>query len=226
MAKKPVYPPRLRGAQCVCLDQDCGSCLSVCTGVRGDMVGGRAWIWLEHCHPSWGCRRKESTDHPGWSCISTPCTLLAFQLVGLVGVQDIVWGWEFAGHEFAISGLSAQWLLSLMGVTVLPALSCAECQGITSSGWPLAKAKEGGHASLFCSFLYVDWRGGWEWAGQVGHGEIPERLIDLVKKNKGIQSPAPPFSTWACGLRRSLWSLAVRRSKKKFSMIPDCLGQI
>lgn len=34
----------------------------------------------------------------------------------------------------------------------------------------------------------------------MGHGEIPERLIDLVKKNKGIQSPAPPFNTWACGI--------------------------
>lgn len=36
--------------------------------------------------------------------------------------------------------------------------------------------------------------------GEVGHEEIPESLIDLVKKNKGTLSPALPFSTWACGI--------------------------
>lgn len=50
------------------------------------------------------------------------------------------------------------------------------------------------------SFLDVDWSGGWEQTRQKWATEIPERLIDLVKKNKGIQSPAPPFSTWACGI--------------------------
>lgn len=36
--------------------------------------------------------------------------------------------------------------------------------------------------------------------GEVGREEIPESLIDLVKKNKGIPSPEPPFSTQACGI--------------------------
>ena len=50
----------------------------------------------------------------------------------------------------------------------------------------------------------------------VGHGEIPERLIDLVKKNKGIEAPAPPCSTWACGTEAVTVKFVVRRSKKKF----------
>jgi len=55
-----------------------------------------------------------------------------------------------------------------------------------------------------------------EWRRGVGHGEIPERLIDLVKKNKGIEAPAPPCSTWACGTEAVTVKFVVRRSKKKF----------
>lgn len=50
----------------------------------------------------------------------------------------------------------------------------------------------------------------------MGHGEIPERLIDLVKKNKGIEAPAPPCNTWACGTEAVTVKFVVRRSKKKF----------
>lgn len=80
------------------------------------------------------------------------------------------------------------------------------------------KGKEGADASLFYYFFLrygLEWRVGAVQA-EVGHGEIPERLIDLVKKNKGIQAPAPPCSTWACGIEAVTVKFAVRRSKKKF----------
>lgn len=121
-----------------------------------------------------------------------------------MGVQDfIVGGLGFAGCDFAILGFQGSMpLFTPLGMTVLPCLRCALGQDIPSFVSPLAKAKEGADALLFyCFFLGC----GLEWGmgvgqAEVGHGEIPERLIDLVKKNKGIQAPAPPCSTWACGI--------------------------
>lgn len=93
-------------------------------------------------------------------------------------------------------------LFTLLGVTVPFLEVCSESEHTKT--WLASSKSRGGRQCLIVLLLLS-----WTWAGvgrmgvgqaEVGHGKIPERLIDLVKKNKGIQSLAPPFSTWACGI--------------------------
>lgn len=67
------------------------------------------------------------------------------------------------------------------------------------------------------SFLDVDWSGGWEQARQKWATERFQRDWLILSKRIKVSSPRhPPSAHGHVGLRRSLWSLAVRRSKKKF----------
>lgn len=185
-------------------------------------VGRRAWFWPENYHDSWGCTGKMCLQITLADLASlNPCALLAFLVSWPGGSTRLhcLRTWVLQGVTLPFLDFRAQCLCLLSWGWL-----CSPPWGVlwVRAYWDLAslwqrQRREAMPHCFITSFLDLGRSGGWERARQKrAMGRFQRDWLILSKRIKVSSPRHPPLAHGHVGLRRSLWSLAVRRSKKKF----------